>query len=246
MIDADDHHVPLAAQVERVTSRLHLVEHRLDTAGSATLRNPCLHAALHEARCRAAASATVVGVLANDDRVEVVGRDPAQLDDVLVPAVAGGGHHPDPPSGDQRPPSSCRRLGQEIDELAKGSHRWRVVGIVHDHPVAIQLEHVEAPRRHEVAGAEGAQPLADVVQVRAGRPGCPGRGQGVLDVHSGTPLERGRQEVGPDERHALAPVLEHDHLPVVARLNGHRATATGGLAADHLVARIHAEVDDRP
>ena len=67
----------------------------------------------------AARPAAVVLVLADDDLVEVAGRHPAELEDVLVAAVAGGGDDADAPAGDRSPRAARRRLGQPVDELAE-------------------------------------------------------------------------------------------------------------------------------
>ena len=245
VIDADHHQVPVVAQVECVASRLELVEHRLHAGAAGTGGNPGPHPAFDQDGGLAANAAAGVGVLADDDRVEVMRRDLPQLDDVLVPPIARGGHHPDPLAGDHRLPATGRRLAQAVHELAQRLHRRRVVRVVDDHPVAVELEHVEAPGRHEVAGGEGAQPLADVVEVRSCGPGRSGCGQGVLHVHASTTLEGGGEQVGPDQGQVLASLAQHDHLPVAARLDGDRPAPAARLPPHRLIVGVEAEIDHR-
>src|SRR3990170_3644013 len=193
VVNTDHHHVAGMPHIEGVARRLELIEHRLDAGAAGPGVHTGAHAPLDQRRRVAARAATGVGVLANDDRVEMVRRDPAQLDDVLVAPVAGGGHHPDAASGDQRLPAAGRGFAEAIHEIAERLDRGGIVGVVHDHAVPVELEHVEPARRHEVAGGEGAQPLADVVEVRADGPRRARRREGILDVHSRSSLE-GRGE----------------------------------------------------
>ena len=132
-----------------------------------------------------------------------------------------------------------------LDEVAERAQRRRVVGVVDDDAVAVELEHVHAARRHVVRRREGPQALADVVEMGAGGPRGGGRGQRVLDVHPRAALERGRDQMGPHQRHRLAALAQDDHLAVAALLQRDCAAAAGGLELQALVLRIGAEVDDR-
>ena len=104
------------------------------------------------------------------------GRDRAVLALVLVAAVARDAEHPDRPSGPRRGPGRADPAGlvhagsthHPIDEVGQLAHAVDVVAVVDDHPDATDVEQVEPARRLEERRREGAQALADVVQVGAG------------------------------------------------------------------------------
>ena len=117
-----------------------------------------------------ALAAAQLAVLAHDDGVEVLGRDLAELDDVLVAAVAGGRddgeaavpHHVGPRVAVDHEP---------VDEVAHRPHAVRVVAVVDEHRDPADDDLVEPARREVVGRRERTQPLPDVVQRRAGGEG---------------------------------------------------------------------------
>src|SRR5512134_1624224 len=102
MVDADHDDVALASHVERMPRSIELVEQRGNVLRASSGRHPGPDAALDQRGGVAPWPSTVVGVLPDDDLVEVVSRKASQLDDVVVSAIARRGHHGDTPPGDER------------------------------------------------------------------------------------------------------------------------------------------------
>src|SRR6188508_289427 len=102
MVDADDDHVALRRQFERVPRRLELIEDRRDRRRP-SLRPGVLDALGDELGRGASRTSAVVLVLPDDDLVEVAGGDAPHLDDVLVTTVPGRRDDTDPAPGDDGP-----------------------------------------------------------------------------------------------------------------------------------------------
>ena len=130
---------------------------------------------------------------------------------------------PDDPS---RPGLRLRLDHHPLDEVGQLAHPVDVVAVVDDDADAADLEQVQPARRLEERRRERPQPLADVVEVRAGGPGGRGGGQRVRDVHPRPAAERGGDQVGVQDRHRPRPEAEHDELALGGRLE-----AEGGAAA---------------
>ncbi len=92
---------------------------------------------------------------------------------------------------------------------------------------------VHAPGRLEERAVEGAQPLADGIELDAERERERGGEHRVLHVVHGAALERRRNEVRPHERDVPPLVVERDHLPVDALLEAARAAAGTNVLTDH-------------
>jgi hypothetical protein len=177
--------------------------------------------------------------------VSKMGRgDLAELDDVLVAPVAGGGHHcPDALAGDQRTPAAgpARRA---VHELAECRDRRGVVRVVDDDAIPVQLEHVQAPRRHKVAGGEVRSPwraswrCAPAAHVAAAA-------ASVLDIHPRPALEGGRQRWVQTSGRFLRPWRRTIMSPFRPGSIVTARRRAAGPAADRLVVPVHAEVDDR-
>ena len=86
------------------------------------------------------------------------------------------------------------------------------MGVVDDHLHAVELEHIEPSRRFMERWVEAAEPLPDIVQVRAGGVRRRRGGQSVLHVCPGPALEGGRQQVDPADLGATSPLAKHHHL----------------------------------
>jgi hypothetical protein len=86
--------------------------------------------------------------------------------------------------------------------------------------------HVHAARRLEEGGVEGAQALADGIELDAQRERHRGGEHRVLHVVHGAAFERGRDQVRPQQRDVPALVVQRDHLAVDAGLQ--RAGAAAG------------------
>ena len=113
----------------------------------------------------------------------------------------------------------------QVHELRQAAHAVHVVAVVDDHLEAAHVHLVEAAGRLEEGRAERPQALADVVQVRAGRPGRAGRGQRVGDVHPRAAFERRGDEVRVDQRHGPGAVAQRQQLALVGLLEHHRRAA---------------------
>ena len=176
-------------------------------ARAGRLRRP--DALQHERRGLARRAPAEVRVLADDELIERGGRDLAELAHVLVAPVAGDADDADGAPGPAPLPlrhrphhPAARRVDQgQVHELRQAAHAVHVVAVVDDDLEAADVELVEAAGRLEEGRGEGAQALADVVEVRAVRPRGGGRGERVGHVHAGAAIERGGDEVGVDERH---------------------------------------------
>ena len=119
-------------------------------------------------------------------------------------------------------------------------HARGVVAVVDDDVDVVDVEQVHPAGGQVVGGGERAQPLADVVQRRAGGERGTGGGQGVGDVHLRRAAERGGQQVGPGQLHAATPVPDGDHVALVGGLEDDRASTAAALLVDevaHLAAR---------
>ena len=136
-------------------------------------------------------AAAEVVVAPADVVVEPSRRDPADLGDVLVAAVAGRREHADPPA---RPTSSrCTSSAHRLD-------RGRVVAVVEDHLERVLVEDVHPARRLEERRVEGAQPLADVLELDAHAERHRRGEHRVLHVVQRPALERRRDQVRPEQR----------------------------------------------
>ena len=149
----------------------------------------------------AALAAAQRRVLADHDHVEVVGRDRAELDHVLVAPVAGGGDDADPRRLGEVARSQHEPSPSLVDEVAEHPHARRVVAVVDDDVDALDLDLVEPAGGEVVVRRERPQALPDVVQRRTGGERGSRGGQRVLHVHQRPAAERRRQQVGPGELH---------------------------------------------
>ena len=157
-----------------------------------------------------------------------------------------------PSPGRADPPGLGLRLDHHpADEVRQLAHPVDVVAVVDDDPDAAHVDQVEPAGRLEERGREGAQALADVVQVGAGGPGGGGRGERVGHVHPRPAAERRRDEVRVQDRHRPRPEAQHDQLALGRGLQAERRAATAGVAVDPVEAvlalgRGHAEQHDPP
>ena len=101
-----------------------------------------------------------------------LGGDLRDLGDVLVAPVAGHGERDQPAAAH----------GRALDQLAHGPHRGGVVAVVEDDLERVLAEHVHPAGRLEERGVEGAQPVADVLELLAQAVGDGGGDHGVLHV----------------------------------------------------------------
>jgi hypothetical protein len=122
------------------------------------------------------------------------------------------------------------------------------VAVIEDDFLTVNLELVQAARRLEERCREGAQPLADVVQVRARGPRRGRRSERIGHVHARAPGECGRDEVRVQQRHRPAGMTERDDLAVVGLLDDHRRATAPAVAVDAVgglgPGRGHREVHD--
>ena len=120
-----------------------------------------------------------------------------------------------------------------------------VVGVVDDHPVAVELEHVEPARRHVVRGREGSQALPDVVQVGPAAHDAAAAARAFWTFILARPsnvagmrwVQTSDIDLRPWRRTIISP------LRPCSRVTARRPR--GGLELQALVLGIHAEVDDR-
>jgi hypothetical protein len=104
-----------------------------------------------------AGAAAQAVVLADDEAVEGGGGGAGDLLDVVVAAVAGG-----------REDADALALDVEaLDQGGHGAHGRGVVAVVEDHLEGELVVDVEAAGGLEVGGIEGAQALADVLDLDA-------------------------------------------------------------------------------
>ena len=164
------------------------------------------------------------------------GRHGANGMDVLVAAIAWRGEHADAPALHAHP----------VHELAHGAHRVGIVAVVIQHAEWMFVVHVQPARCLKERGVEGAQAVADVLEPHAHGEGHGRREHRVLYVERCTPLERGGNEVRPQQRDVRAVIVDGDHVAIHAGLDGARpATGTDVLPHD-VVRRIHRHVADVP
>src|SRR4029453_11297322 len=194
LVGAEHHQVAGVGPVKGQAGRLQLVEHDLEAAAAGPVVGGGPGPGRDQFGDLARLAAAQVAVLADDQGVEVPGRDLAELTDVLVAAVAGAGDDPGAAAGHDV--AALGRAGQPVHEVAEHAHAGGVVAVVDDHPVAVHLEQVEPPRGHLVGGGERAQPGPDGVDVGAGGQGGGGRGHGVGHVHAGPAAEARRHRLG--------------------------------------------------
>ena len=135
---------------------------------------------------------------------------------VLVAPITGAGEHHDAAAGDIQ---ALRKIGHR-------RHRVRVVAVVEQHLERMLVEHIHAPGRLEERRVEGAQTLADRIELDAERKCHRGGEHRVLHVVGRASLERRGNQMRPEQRDMAAPVVERDHLSVDARLE--RAGAAAG------------------
>ena len=146
IVDAEDDHVARPRTVERLASRVHLVEHDLHRAGAGvTLVDGFPDPFHHEVRRLSRLASARVAVLPDDlTDVEMASGDPPQLPHVLVTPVARGRHDSDDEVGIARRlprPLGARAVGREaIDEVPQSLEPGRVVGVIEDHLDAVHLE----------------------------------------------------------------------------------------------------------
>ena len=103
---------------------------------------------------------------------------------------------------------------------------------------------VHAARRLVEGRVEGPEALADRVELQSERERHRGGEHRVLHVVRRAALERGRDQVRPDERDVAAAVVERDHLAVDARLERAGAPARADVLAHERVLRVHRDVAD--
>ena len=93
-----------------------------------------------------------------------------------------------------------RLLAELLDQLQQRSVRMRVVAVVEDHLEGEFVEDVGAAWHLEVGRVEGAQALADVLDLHAHGEGHHGSEHGVLHVVKSLALEGRGDEVRPEQR----------------------------------------------
>src|SRR5690606_15060338 len=120
-------------------------------------------------------------VLADDEAVEGAGGVAGDLGDVLVAAVARSSEDADALALDL----------EALDQAGHGAHGGGVVAVVEDDLEGQLLEHVEAAGGLEVGAVEGAQALADVLELDALGVADAGGEHRVLDVVQRLALEGG-------------------------------------------------------
>ncbi len=143
-----------------------------------------------------------VVVPAADVAVEVSRGNAADLVDVLVAPVSRRRDHADATAGYIQP----------LHQLAHRLDRGRIVAVVEDDLERMLVVDVHPPGGLEERGIERPEPVADVLQLEAHAERHRRRKHRVLHVVDGPAFERGRNQVGPEERDVRAMIVDRDHL----------------------------------
>ncbi len=166
--------------------------------------------------------------------IEAAGHRIGNLAQILVAAVTGSGqHHDAPPDHIQ----ALRQIGHHADRMG-------IVAVVEQHLERMLVEHVHATRRLEEGGVEGAQALADGIQLDAHGESHGGGHHGILHIVHGPALQRGRNQVRPQQRNVPALVVQGDHLAVDAGFQCAGAATGANVFAHQAVLRVHGDVAD--
>ena len=202
LVDAEHDDVAGVGPRHAVPHGVDLVEDDLDLAAAhALLADLGLGTLGDEVGRLAGLAAAQALVLADDDDVEVLGRDRAELAHVVVPAVTGRRRScrsaTTLPRSDW--PAFCAAYA--LDELTEHRMPGRVVAVVDEDVDVVHVDQVHPAGGEVVAGGEGAQALPDLVQPGAGGEGRTGRSHGVGDVELRGAAE-GRRAAGGSRRAA--------------------------------------------
>ena len=156
-------------------------------------------------------------------------------------------------SSSRRSPGAARtrrRLPRTSSLSARSHHHAHgggVVGVVEDDLERVLVEHVEPAGRLVEARREGAEAVADVVEVmrpsRSRRARRPARRRTSRSGRCASPCPRGRRdEVRPQQRDVPPAVVDRDHLAVHALLQHDGAAARTDVLAHERVLRVHRDV----
>src|ERR671934_999997 len=213
-VDAEDDEVTGTAALERGAHRRHLVDDDLSRPRAGAVTHRLLHSLQDALRNGALDLSPRIFVLAHDDLVEVAGRDPADLPHVFVPAIARRGDHRNPAARAALP----IWLGQAFYEVAHHGQAMRIMGVIDNHADAMELEHIEPAGRFVEGSVEGAQALADVVEIGSRGVGGGRRRQRILHVHARLAFKSGGEHAGVADGGCPSTFPDDDHFAVRPRM----------------------------
>ena len=202
-----------------------------DRLGGDTLGN---QGGSHQLRNLVGPAITQIVVAVTDVDVEMAGDLSRNSRHILVAPVARAGHADDPAPARLEP----------VDQVDHCPHRRLVVPVVEDHPEAVFVEHIHPPRALEETVLEGAQSGADLIQCLAERVRHAGGEHGVFDIVQCLAFQRRPDQMGPDQRHLSAIVVDHDLVAVQPLLKDDRGLAEPDMFAHQFMLRVARHIHD--